>query len=176
VIKHGAIADEAYLDAIDRDMTALRACDAAAMAAAVIRSCEIKADVVARDEREGGVRAILNFGHTFGHAIENTQGYGTWLHGEAVGCGLCLAADLSRRLGMIGAAEVERIESAVMQAGLPTRIAGLGMDAAIAAMRGDKKSEAGQIRFILIERIGRAVQRVVPDEALRATLTAGGYA
>jgi 3-dehydroquinate synthase len=176
VLKHGVLADAGYFAQVEAALTRLRALEPTALAAAVEGSCRIKAAIVARDERESGERALLNLGHTFGHAIETLAGYGTWLHGEAVGCGLCLAADLSRRLGMIGAAEVERIESAVMQAGLPTRIAGLGMDAAIAAMRGDKKSEAGQIRFILIERIGRAVQRVVPDEALRATLTAGGYA
>ena len=176
VIKHGLLADAAYFDAVERDLDALRALDPTALAAAIEGSCRIKAAIVARDERESGERALLNLGHTFGHAIETLAGYGTWLHGEAVGCGLCLAADLSKRLGLIGVAEVERIEAAVARAGLPTRIPGLGLEAAITAMRGDKKAEAGEIRFILIERIGRAVQRTVPDAALRATLAAGGYA
>jgi 3-dehydroquinate synthase len=175
VIKHGVLADAGYFDAVERDLDVLRALEPRALAAAIEGSCRIKAGIVARDERESGERALLNLGHTFGHAIETLAGYGTWLHGEAVGGGLCLAADLSRRLGLIGAAEVARIEAAVARAGLPTRIPGLGLEAAIAAMRGDKKSEAGEIRFILIERLGRAVQRAVPDEALRATLAAGGY-
>lgn len=175
VLKHGLLADAAYFDAVERDLEALRALDPAALAVAIEGSCRIKAAIVARDERESGERALLNLGHTFGHAIETLAGYGTWLHGEAVGCGLCLAADLSNRLGLIGATELERIEAAVARAGLPTRIPGLGLEAAITAMRGDKKAEAGEIRFILIERIGRAVQRTVPDAALRATLAAGGY-
>lgn len=175
VLKHGVLADAGYFAQTEAALERLRALEPAALAAAVEGSCRIKAAIVARDERESGERALLNLGHTFGHAIETLAGYGTWLHGEAVGCGLCLAADLSRRLGMLDAAEAGRIEAAVTRAGLPTRIPGLGLDAAIAAMRGDKKSESGQIRFILIERIGRAVQRTVPDEALRATLAAGGY-
>ncbi len=101
VIKHGAIADPAYFDWIERHIAGLNACDTSLMAEAVRRSCEIKAAVVAQDEREGSLRAILNFGHTFGHAIEAGMGYGEWLHGEAVGCGMVMAADLSHRLGFI---------------------------------------------------------------------------
>lgn len=175
VLKHGLLADAAYFAQIEADLPRLLACDDAALARAIARSCEIKAGVVARDERESGERALLNLGHTFGHAIEALTGYGRWLHGEAVGCGLCLAADLSRRLGMIDAADVRRIESAVAAARLPTRIEGLSRQAAVEAMRGDKKSEAGEIRFVVLERIGRAVQRTVPPAALDATLAAGGY-
>jgi 3-dehydroquinate synthase len=176
VIKHGLLADADYFSAVERHLTRLRACDADALARAVARSCEIKAGVVARDEKESGERALLNLGHTFGHAIEALAGYGTWLHGEAVGCGLCLAADLSHRLGLIERDDLRRIEDAVGSAGLPTRIAGLSRAAALQAMAGDKKAEAGRIRFILLERIGRAIQRTVPADALDATLLAGGFA
>lgn len=175
IIKHGLLADAAYLDEVERDMESLRACDAPALARVIARSCEIKADIVARDELETGDRALLNLGHTFGHAIETLTGYGTWLHGEAVGCGLCLAADLSRRLGYLGAEDVARVERVVAAAGLPVRIAGLPAAAAIDAMRGDKKSEGGAIRFIVLERIGRAIQRTVPGDLLEETLAAGGY-
>lgn len=175
VLKHGLLADAEYFARVETDLPRLRACDADALACAIARSCEIKAGVVARDERESGERALLNLGHTFGHAIETLTGYGRWLHGEAVGCGLCLAADLSRRLGLIGAADVRRVESAVAAAGLPTRIEGLSSAAAIDAMRGDKKAEAGQIRFVVLERIGRAVSRTLPPEVLHATLAAAGY-
>ena len=175
VLKHGLLADAEYFARVRHELPRLLACDAAALAEAIGRSCEIKAAIVARDERESGERALLNLGHTFGHAIEALTGYRRWLHGEAVGCGMCLAADLSRRLGLIEADDVAAIESAVAAAGLPTRIAGLARDAAIESMRGDKKAEAGEIRFIVLERIGRAVQRAVPAAALAATLAAGGY-
>jgi 3-dehydroquinate synthase len=175
VLKHGLLADAEYFAIVEHDLARLRACDAAAMASAVARSCEIKAGVVGRDERESGERALLNLGHTFGHAIEALAGFGAWLHGEAVGCGLCLAADLSRRLGLIASPDVQRIEAAVDAAGLPVRIAGLSRAAAVQAMAGDKKAEAGRIGFIVLERIGRAVQRAVPAAELEATLAAGGY-
>jgi 3-dehydroquinate synthase len=165
VIKHGLLADAAYFDAVERDLARLVACDADALTVAI----------AGRDETETGDRALLNLGHTFGHAIEMLTGYGTWLHGEAVGCGLCLAADLSARSGLIGAQDVERIDAAVARAKLPTRIEGLDRAAAIAAMRGDKKSEAGRIRFVLMSRIGQALQREVPGELLDASLVAGGY-
>jgi 3-dehydroquinate synthase len=175
ILKHGLLADAGYFDATLAQLSRLRACDPEALAAAIARSCEIKAGVVARDERESGERALLNLGHTFGHAIESLTGYGTWLHGEAVGCGLCLAADLSQRCGLIGATEVERVAAAVAAAGLPRRIPGLSMRAALAAMAGDKKAEAGEVRFILLERIGRAIQRTVAPHLVEDTLRAGGY-
>jgi 3-dehydroquinate synthase len=175
ILKHGLLADADYFAQTERDLPRLRALEAEALTAAIAGSCAIKAGVVGRDERESGERALLNLGHTFGHAIEALTGFGTWLHGEAVGCGLCLAADLSRRLGLLGDAEVARIEAAVAAAGLPTRIEGLSHEAAMASMRGDKKAEGGQVGFIVLERIGRAVQRAVPDELVRATLAAGGY-
>ena len=175
VLKHGLLADRGYFEATARDLPALRARDPDALMRAIARSCEIKAGVVERDERESGERALLNLGHTFGHAIEALTGYGTWLHGEAVGCGILLAAELSRRVGPLQQADVALIEAAIRAAGLPTRIAGLPLEAAMQSMRGDKKAEAGAIRFILLERIGRAIQRTVPEGALRETLAAGGY-
>ena len=175
VIKHGLLADAEYFDRVCAALPRLRACDGEALMEAIVGSCEIKAGVVSRDERESGERALLNLGHTFGHAIEALSGYGHWLHGEAVGCGMYLAADLSHRLGLIDAAAVARVDEAVRAAALPTRIDGLSLDAALASMAGDKKAEAGRIRFILLERIGKAIQRTVPPDALRATLQAGGY-
>ncbi|HEU0204748.1 MAG TPA: 3-dehydroquinate synthase [Burkholderiaceae bacterium] len=175
VLKHGLLADADYFDAVERDLPRLLACDGDALAKTIACSCQIKAAIVGRDERESGERALLNFGHTFGHAIEALTGFGHWLHGEAVGCGMCLAADLSRRLGLIASDDLERIEHAVQGARLPIRIPGLSRAAAVEAMQGDKKSEGGTIRFIVLESIGRAIQRAVPDEALRETLDAGGY-
>jgi len=175
VLKHGLLADADYFAQVTSDLPRLLACDERALASAIGRSCEIKAAIVARDEKESGERALLNLGHTFGHAIEALTGFERWLHGEAVGCGICLAADLSQRLGLITRADVETVERAIAAAKLPTRIEGLGRAGAIESMRGDKKTEAGEIRFIVLERIGRAVQRTVPASVLEATLAAGGY-
>jgi 3-dehydroquinate synthase len=175
VIKHGLLADAAYLATVERDLPRLLALEADALESVVAGSCRIKSAVVARDERETGERALLNLGHTFGHAIEALTGYARWLHGEAVGCGLCLAADLSQRLGLIGAGEVERVRAVIERARLPVRIEGLSLAAALTSMRGDKKAEAGRIRFVVLERIGRAGQREVADEAVAATLVAGGF-
>jgi 3-dehydroquinate synthase len=175
ILKHGLLADARYFDAVVAELPALRDGDAEALARAIGRSCELKAEVVGRDERESGERALLNLGHTFGHAIEALTGYTQWLHGEAVGCGLVLAADLSRRLGMIGERDVETVAHAVKLAGLPPRIEALDADDAIRSMRGDKKAEAGAVRYIVLERIGRAVQRAVPEPVVRETLRAGGF-
>jgi len=175
VLKHGLLADAEYFAQVTKDLPRLLACEERPLADAIARSCEIKAAIVARDEKESGERALLNLGHTFGHAIEALTGYERWLHGEAVGCGMCLAADLSERLGLIARADVEAVERAVAAAGLPRRIEGLSRAAALESMRGDKKAEAGEIRFIVLERIGRAIQRSVPPAALEATLAAGGY-
>jgi 3-dehydroquinate synthase len=173
VIKYGPIADPALLDWIESNIEALRARDRTALAHAVRRSCEIKAEVVAADEREGGRRAILNFGHTFGHAIEAGLGYGRWLHGEAVGCGMVMAADLSRRLGLVDTAFVDRLRALCERAGLPVRAPSLGgAERWIELMRIDKKAEGGELRFVLIEQVGRAVVRGVPEPLLRETLAA----
>ena len=175
VLKHGLLGDVEYFDRTVRDMPALLALDDEALAAAIARSCQIKAGIVGRDERESGERALLNLGHTFGHAIEALTGFGRWLHGEAVACGLCLAGDLSSRLGLIGAPDVQRICDAVGRARLPARIEGLSKAAAMETMRGDKKTHAGRIRFIVLERIGRAVQSEAPESLVEATLAAAGY-
>jgi 3-dehydroquinate synthase len=156
VIKYGPIADAAFLDWIDVNLDALKARDKMALAHAVRRSCEIKAWVVAQDEREAGLREILNFGHTFGHAIETGLGYGKWLHGEAVGCGMVMAAELSAKLGLIDAGYARRIQSIVERAGLPIVGPRLGTSRYLELMRHDKKSRAGAIRFVLIEAPGRA--------------------
>jgi 3-dehydroquinate synthase len=175
VLKHGLLADRDYFDRTVAALPALLALDDDALAAAIGRSCEIKAQIVGRDERERGERALLNLGHTFGHAIEALTGFGPWLHGEAVGCGLCLAADLSVRLGLLARADAQRVSHAVDQARLPSRIEGLSRPAALQAMRGDKKAQAGRIRFVVLERIGKAIQREAPDALLEQTLAAGGY-
>jgi 3-dehydroquinate synthase len=175
ILKHGLLADAEYFDAVVADLPALRGREAAALTRAIGRSCEIKASVVGRDERESGERALLNLGHTFGHAIEALTGYTQWLHGEAVGCGMVLAADLSRRLGLLAERDVRAVARAVALAGLPPRIEGLSADAAMQSMRGDKKAEAGSVRYVVLERLGHAMQRAVPDPLVRDTLLAGGF-
>ena len=163
VIKYGPIADMAFFDWIDTNLDALLQRDPQALAYAVQRSCEIKAHVVGQDERESGLRAILNFGHTFGHAIEAGLGFGEWLHGEAVGCGMVMAAQLSHRLGLVDAAFTERLTALIARAALPTVGPDLGVEAYLHHMRVDKKAEAGDIRFVLIDPPGTAVVRGAPD-------------
>jgi 3-dehydroquinate synthase len=172
VIKTGAIADAVFFDWIEANIDALNRCEPQALAEAVKRSCEIKASVVAADEREGGLRAILNFGHTFGHAIEAGLGYGEWLHGEAVGCGMVMAADLSVRLGYLDDAARERLVALVEAAHLPTRAPALGAARYVDLMRVDKKAEAGEIKFILLKRFGETLIARAPDDAVNATLVA----
>nr|WP_307727337.1 bifunctional shikimate kinase/3-dehydroquinate synthase AroKB [Massilia litorea] len=170
VIKHGAILDAAFFDWIEANIDRLVARDPGALSHAIARSCEIKAEVVRKDEREGGLRAVLNFGHTFGHAIEAGLGYGTWLHGEAVGCGMVMAADLSRRLGLVDDATVERVRALVAAAGLPVKAPDLGIERWIELMEVDKKNEGGAIKFILLKPLGSPSISSVPPELLRATL------
>ena len=172
VIKYGPIADSVFLEWIDSNLDALKNRDKAALAYAIKRSCEIKAWVVAQDERETDLRAILNFGHTFGHAIEAGLGYGKWLHGEAVGCGMVMAADLSSRLGLIGAEYAERIRDVVQRAGLPVVGPRLGVERYLELMRVDKKSLAGAIRFVVIEAPGRAGTRSAPEPLIAQVLEA----
>ena len=176
VIKYGPIADMAFMEWLEASMDALRARERGAAAHAVRRSCEIKAAVVGQDERESGLRAILNFGHTFGHAIEAGLGYGQWLHGEAVGAGMVLAAELSRALGLVDAAFTARLVRLIARAGLPVRAPVLdSKDNAgryLELMRMDKKAEGGAIRFVLIDGPGRAVLRAVPDAQVRAVIDA----
>jgi 3-dehydroquinate synthase len=172
VIKYGPIADMAFLDWIEAHLDALMARDPQALARAVERSCQIKAEVVGQDEREGGLRAILNFGHTFGHAIEAGLGFGEWLHGEAVGCGMVMAAHLSQRLGLVDTAFVQRLTRIIERAGLPIVGPALGADSYLHHMRLDKKAQAGDIRFVLIDGPGRAVVRAAPDEVVVQVLQA----
>ena len=172
VIKHGAIVDLAFFHWIEGNIEKLRAKDPTTLAYAVLRSCEIKANVVRQDEREGGLRAILNFGHTFGHAIESGLGYGKWLHGEAVGCGMVMAADLSYRLGYIDYVSKVRISKLVEAAGLPTLAPDLGEQRWLDLMEVDKKNEGGQIKFILLKPLGKSIITQVPKTTLLATLSA----
>ena len=172
VIKHGAIIDLEFFDWIEENIGKLMARDQAALAHAIARSCEIKANVVRQDEREGGLRAILNFGHTFGHAIEAGLVYGAWLHGEAVGCGMVMAADLSCRLGLIDQAQVARVRALVAAAGLPTVAPDLGAARWLELMEVDKKNEGGAIKFILLKPLGSPSISGAPHELLLATLAA----
>lgn len=174
IIKYGPIADMNFLGWIEANIDALRACDRAALAHAVKRSCEIKAWVVGQDERESGLRAILNFGHTFGHAIEAGLGYGQWLHGEGVGCGMVMAAHLSQRLGLVDAGFVQRLTALIQKAGLP--IVGPQLSSTdnagryLELMRVDKKAEAGEIKFVVIDAPGSASMRSAPDAMVREVI------
>ena len=176
VIKYGPIADLPFLDWIDANMDKLLARDPSALGYAVQRSCEIKAWVVGQDERESGLRAILNFGHTFGHAIEAGMGYGKWLHGEAVGCGMVMAAHLSHRLGLVDLAYLQRLTALIQRAGLPVQ--GPVLDAAdnagryLQLMCVDKKAEGGEIRFVVVNATGKASMRSAPDALVREVIDA----
>ena len=176
IIKYGPIADMVFFDWIDANLEALLARDPVALAHAIRRSCEIKAWVVGQDERETGLRAILNFGHTFGHAIESGLGYGKWLHGEGVGCGMVMAAQLSLRLGLVEAPFVARLTQLIQRSGLPTRAPRLATaDNAgryLELMRVDKKSEAGEIRFVVIDGPGKAAVRSAPESLVREVIDA----
>ena len=171
VIKHGLIRDGAFFAWLEQNMEKLLACDQDALAHVVRRCCEIKAAVVAEDERETGVRALLNFGHTFGHAIESGLGYGKWLHGEAVAAGMVMAADLSRRMGLIARADVERIIALLKRARLPTAPPDIAPERLLKLMGVDKKAEGGKVRFVLLDGIGAASIRAdVPDVPLQQAL------
>ena len=173
VIKYGLIWDEAFFDWIEAHLDALLARDAAALKYAIHRSCAIKAEIVSRDEREQGERAFLNLGHTFGHAIEAATGYVAWLHGEAVGTGLLIAADLSARLGLLDQRVVERLQQLLRRAGLPVEAPRIGAARALEYMRVDKKVQSGRVRLVLLSGLGRSiVTGDYPDAVLGATLAA----
>jgi 3-dehydroquinate synthase len=176
VIKHGAIADPEFLSWIEKSQDALNNCDPVAMEFAVRRSCEIKSQVVAQDEKEGGIRAILNFGHTFGHAIEAGMGYGAWLHGQAVGCGMVMAADLSVRVGLLSNADASRLKKIIQALHLPTQPPKLGVDRFMELMSVDKKAEGGEVRYILLNGLGQAKIQTVDDDLVIQTLIANGVA
>ncbi len=173
VIKYGLVADAAFLAWLEANVAALLALDPAAVAQAVRRSCEIKSAIVAADEREHGARALLNLGHTFGHAIEAAAGYGEWLHGEAVGIGMLLATDMSARLGWLGRPEVERVRGLLQRAGLPAVAPAIGARRALELMGMDKKVLAGRIRLVLLTRLGEGVvSGDYPAQVLHETLAA----
>ena len=159
VIKHGLALDLSFVDWLESHMEKLVARDRAALAYAVRRSCELKAAIVAADERESGGRALLNFGHTFGHAIESGTGYGTWLHGEAIAAGMVMASELSLRMGNIQKADVERVRALLKRAGLPVTGPALPVERMLELMAVDKKAAKGRVRFIVLEAIGRAALR-----------------
>lgn len=174
VIKYGLIRDSGFFAWLDTHMEKLVARDIAALTEEIERSCRNKAEVVAADERESGMRAILNFGHTFGHAIETGLGYGEWLHGEAIAVGIVLAADLSRRLGWLPDADVQRIKALLRRARLPVIAPPVLTPARFLELMGvDKKASAGKLRLVLLKRIGEAVvTSSFPSAALGETLEA----
>lgn len=176
VIKYGPIADMGFMAWLEANMPALLARDAIALSQAVKRSVEIKAEVVGQDEKEAGLRAILNFGHTFGHAMEAGMGYGKWLHGEGVGAGMVMAAELSQRLNLVDQDFVQRLRRLIECAGLPAKGAVIDeKDNAgryLELMRVDKKSQAGEIRFVLIDGPGKAVVQSAPDDLVREVIDA----
>jgi 3-dehydroquinate synthase len=171
VVKYGAIHDLQFLDWIEDNAERLVARDAAALAHAIARSCEIKAAIVAADERESGTRALLNFGHTFAHAIESAAGYGSWLHGEAVAAGMALAARLSASLGRLPQGDAQRLIALLERLRLPVKPPRFSRDVWLEYMGRDKKNEGGRITFILLDSLGRAaiakdVSRRVLEEFL----------
>lgn len=176
IIKYGPIADMQFFDWLEQNMDGLLRRESGLLMHAVKRSVEIKAWVVGQDEKESGLRAILNFGHTFGHAIEAGMGYGNWLHGEGVAAGMVMAAELSQRLGMVDESFVLRLRTLIERTGLP--VCGAVIDEQDNAgryldlMRVDKKSEAGEIRFVLIDGHGKAVMRSAPDALVREVIDA----
>lgn len=173
IVKYGLIYDRVFFEWLEVNADALRARDPAAVIHAVRRSCEIKAQVVAADEREQGLRAILNLGHTFGHAIETASGYGNWLHGEAVAAGMVMAADMSARLGWLSVADRERTNRLLTRFGLPIEPPRIGASHALQLMGMDKKVLEGRVRLVLLRELGRAdVVGDYPKAALDATLHA----
>ncbi|MDP1939735.1 MAG: 3-dehydroquinate synthase, partial [Gallionella sp.] len=173
VIKYGLIRDLPFLEWLEQNMDKLLARDTEALQYAVLRSCQHKAEVVAADERESGERALLNLGHTFGHAIESGMGYGNWLHGEAVAAGTVMAADLSQRMGWISAQDVVRIRTLFQRARLPVVSPDLGVEKYLDYMGHDKKVEGGKMRFVLLQEVGKAVLKGdVPSALLQQTLEA----
>ncbi len=171
VIKYGLICDAGFFAWLEAHIDSLLAGDAAALAYVVRRSCEIKAQIVARDEREQGDRALLNLGHTFGHAVESATGYTEWLHGEAIGAGLVMAAGMSRESGLLTAEELERVTRLIARAGLPVHVSNVTPATALEHMRIDKKVQSGRIRLVLLRGIGSAfVTGDYAEPALSRTL------
>jgi 3-dehydroquinate synthase len=176
VVKYGPIADWTFFEWVERHAAALLSRDVEALAHAVQRSCEIKAAVVAQDERESDRRAVLNFGHTFGHAIEAGLGFGRWLHGEAVAAGMVLGASLSVKLGLIDPALSERLAALLSKLGLPTRAPSLGVDRYLSLMRLDKKAIGREIRFVVLTGRGESALGSAPDAVVRDVIEMHGGA
>jgi len=173
VIKHALALDPAFVDWLESSVEKLLQRDRAALTYAVKRCCELKAGIVAADEREAGVRALLNFGHTFGHAIEAGTGYGSWLHGEAIAAGMVMAAQLSKGLGLIGESEVARVSGLLRRAGLPLHGPALAPQRLMQLMAGDKKAAQGKLRFVVLEGLGRAALRGgVEEQRIREAIVA----
>ena len=173
VIKYGLITDVGFFVWLEENISRLVARESGAVQYAVEHSCRLKAHVVSQDERESGLRAILNLGHTFGHAIETHEGYGEWLHGEAVAVGMCMAADLSKRLGWISDADRERVFSLVARAGLPTAPPEIATEQFLGLMAVDKKALGGQVRLVLLQSLGKAIISAdYSDKLLTAALSA----
>jgi len=158
VIKYGLIRDAEFFSWLESNVEKLLSREPEALSFAILRSCRNKAEVVAADERESGIRAILNLGHTFGHAIETGMGYGNWLHGEAIAAGMVMAADLSSRLGWLGTPDTARIEQLIQRAQLPVRAPGtLSSERMLELMSVDKKVQDGRLRLVLLQHLGKAV-------------------
>jgi 3-dehydroquinate synthase len=173
VIKHGLALDAEFFQWLEQNIDKLLGRDRGALAHAVRRSCELKAAIVAADEREAGARALLNLGHTFGHAIEAGTGYGTWLHGEAVAAGMVMAAELSLNMKLLGKGDVARVRSLVSKAGLPVKAPPLRPEELLALMSVDKKAAKGVTRFVVLDRVGTARLRAdVEENAVRAAIVA----
>ncbi|MGH8741275.1 MAG: 3-dehydroquinate synthase [Burkholderiales bacterium] len=173
VIKHALALDAAFVAWLEGNIEKLLGRDRAALSHAVKRCCELKAGIVAVDERESGVRALLNLGHTFGHAIEAATGYGSWLHGEAIAAGMVMAAALSRDLGLIQDPDVARVRRLVERAGLPAAGPALAPQELVAMMALDKKAAGGKLRFVVLEALGRAALRgEIDDDRIRAAIVA----
>ena len=164
VIKHGVALDAEFTQWLERNIEKLLAREHASVIHAVRRCCELKARIVAADEREAGERALLNFGHTFGHAIETGAGYGAWLHGEAIAAGMVMAAELSARAGLLSRPDAIRVKNLIARAGLPVNGPALAPEQLLALMSVDKKAAKGQVRFVLLEAIGKAALHGGVDE------------
>jgi 3-dehydroquinate synthase len=172
VIKHGLIRDTVFFGWLEANLERLLARKPEALEHAVLRSIAIKAEIVSQDERESGLRQLLNFGHTFGHAIETGLGYGVWLHGEAVAAGMVMAADLSRELGYLADADVDCIRALLRRVGLPTAAVGITPSRMEQLMSVDKKAREGRVHFVLLERLGHAILRTdVPAVTVSRTLS-----
>jgi 3-dehydroquinate synthase len=173
VIKYGLLGDAPFFDWLEAHMDELLAADPKALSHVIQRSCEIKAQIVGRDEREQGDRALLNLGHTFGHAVEAATHYTQWLHGEAIGAGLLMAAAMSHECGMVEAAQVDRLRRLLLRVGLPVRIGGVTPEVALEHMRIDKKVQGGRMRLVLLRSIGDSfVTAEYSEQALQRTLDA----